>query len=158
MLIYVIFRNLISCKVYEEKEHSENRYYIEIVQHVAGNTSSMLVNPDPVKKPRVRCRTVELARTVAQQINYAKRLYTEYLYTLNTDNVSTEDWMNSKHIFLFNSRKEPVFNQKSQSAVFKSQMRQIISFSHLSLESERMWYNGGICKCNQLPNDLVLSW
>ncbi|XP_044753631.1 vacuolar protein sorting-associated protein 13D [Coccinella septempunctata] len=83
--------NLISCKVYEEKEHSENRYYIEIVQHVAGTSSSILVNPDPVKKPRVRCCSVELARTVAQQINYAKRLYTEYLYTLNTDNTAAED-------------------------------------------------------------------
>ncbi|XP_045474860.1 vacuolar protein sorting-associated protein 13D isoform X2 [Harmonia axyridis] len=83
--------NLISCKLYEEKEHSENRYYIEIVQHVAGTSSSILVNPDPVKKPRVRCRSMELARTVAQQINYAKRLYTEYLYTLNTDNTAIED-------------------------------------------------------------------
>ncbi|KAL3268817.1 hypothetical protein HHI36_007913 [Cryptolaemus montrouzieri] len=83
--------NLISCKVFEEKDHSEARYYIEIVQHVAGTTSAILVNPDPVKKPRVRCRNVELARTVAQQINYAKRLYTEYLYTLHTDNIVVED-------------------------------------------------------------------
>ncbi|KAK9889536.1 hypothetical protein WA026_006891 [Henosepilachna vigintioctopunctata] len=83
--------NLISCKVVEEKEHSEVRHYIEIVQHVAGTTSAILVNPDPVKKPRVRCRTVELARTVAQQINYAKRLYTEFLYTLQTENITAED-------------------------------------------------------------------
>nr|XP_015839049.1 PREDICTED: vacuolar protein sorting-associated protein 13D isoform X1 [Tribolium castaneum] len=78
--------DLESCDVIVEKEGSESRYYIEIVMHVAG-TSAALVNPDPVKKPRVRCKTAELAKSVSQQINYAKRLYFERLYTLNSDNI-----------------------------------------------------------------------
>lgn len=61
--------------------------------HYAG-VSAALVNPDPVKKPRVRCRSVELAHMVSQQINYAKRMYIEYLYTLSNDNITTlEDWI-----------------------------------------------------------------
>lgn len=69
-----------------EKEGSEPRFYIEIVMHVAG-TSAALVNPDPVKKPRVRCKTADLAKSVSQQINYAKRLYFERLFTLSSDNI-----------------------------------------------------------------------
>nr|CAI5831310.1 unnamed protein product [Callosobruchus analis] len=64
-----------------------SRFYIEIVMHYAG-VSAALVNPDPVKKPRVRCRTLELASTVSQQINYAKRMYIEHLYTFTTDNIT----------------------------------------------------------------------
>lgn len=76
-----------------EKEGSDCRYYIEIVMHVAG-TSAALVNPDPVKKPKVRCKSAELARSVSQKINYAKGLYFEKLYTLNSisDNIiNSED-------------------------------------------------------------------
>ncbi|KAJ3643178.1 hypothetical protein Zmor_025903 [Zophobas morio] len=78
--------DLESCDVIVEKEGSESRYYIEIVMHVAG-TSAALVNPDPVKKPRVRCKSADLAKSVSQQINYAKRLYFERLYTLSSDNI-----------------------------------------------------------------------
>ncbi|CAH0555796.1 unnamed protein product [Brassicogethes aeneus] len=74
------------CNVIADKEGSENRYYIEIVMHVAG-TSAALVNPDPIKKPRVRCKNADLAHSVASQINYAKRLYIEYQYTLTNDNI-----------------------------------------------------------------------
>lgn len=76
-----------------EREGSETRYYIEIVMHVAGTSvAAVLVNPDPVKKPRVRCRTSDLAYKVSQQINYAKRLYIERQFTFSNDNISnTED-------------------------------------------------------------------
>lgn len=81
------------CNVIKEKDHGESRYYIEIVMHYAG-VSAALVNPDPVKKPRVRCRTSDLAVTVSQQINYAKRMYIEHLYTLSNDNILiSEDWV-----------------------------------------------------------------
>ncbi|CAH1990127.1 unnamed protein product [Acanthoscelides obtectus] len=80
--------DLETCNVITEKEHGESRFYIEIVMHYAG-VSAALVNPDPVKKPRVRCRTLELASTVSQQINYAKRIYIEHLYTFTTDNITT---------------------------------------------------------------------
>ncbi|XP_028134062.1 intermembrane lipid transfer protein Vps13D [Diabrotica virgifera virgifera] len=76
------------CNVIKEKEHSEIRYYIEIVMRYAGASAALLVNTDPVKKPRVRCRTLELADTISKQINYAKRMYNEHLYTLVTDNSS----------------------------------------------------------------------
>ncbi|RZC42308.1 vacuolar protein sorting-associated protein 13D [Asbolus verrucosus] len=83
--------DLEACNVIIEKEGSECRYYIEIVMHVAG-TSAALVNPDPVKKPRVRCKSADLAKSVSQQINYAKRLYFERLYTLSSDNIiNSED-------------------------------------------------------------------
>lgn len=77
--------DLETCNVITEKYHNENRYYIEIVMHYAGQNSA-LINPDPVKKPKVRCRSVELANIVSQQINYAKRMHTEHLYTINNDN------------------------------------------------------------------------
>lgn len=48
--------------------------------------NSALINPDPVKRPKVRCRSAELASIVSQQINYAKRMYTEQLYTIKNDN------------------------------------------------------------------------
>ncbi|KAJ8974054.1 hypothetical protein NQ317_002300 [Molorchus minor] len=78
--------DLETCNVIREKEHGESRYYIEIVMHYAG-VSAALVNPDPVKRPRVRCRSLELADRVSQQINYAKRMYIEHLYTLSNDNI-----------------------------------------------------------------------
>lgn len=74
----------------KEKEHGEIRYYIEIVMRYTG-TSAALVNPDPVKKPRVRCRTTDLADTISRQINYAKKMYNDYLYTLLTENSSMLD-------------------------------------------------------------------
>ncbi|XP_056631377.1 intermembrane lipid transfer protein Vps13D [Diorhabda sublineata] len=76
------------CNVIKEKEHSETRYYIEIVMRYAGTNAALLVNPDPVKKPRVRCRTSDLADAISKQINYAKRMYNEHLYTLVTENCS----------------------------------------------------------------------
>ncbi|KAJ8920133.1 hypothetical protein NQ315_011790 [Exocentrus adspersus] len=78
------------CNVIKEKEHGESRYYIEIVMHYAG-VSAALVNPDPVKKPRVRCKSSDLAVSVSQQINYAKRMYIEHLYTLSNDNISISE-------------------------------------------------------------------
>ncbi|XP_050302982.1 intermembrane lipid transfer protein Vps13D isoform X2 [Anthonomus grandis grandis] len=76
--------DLESCNVIKEKESGESRYYIEIVMHYSG-PNAILVNADPIKRPRVRCRTAELALTTAQQINYAKSLYVEQLYTLTSD-------------------------------------------------------------------------
>lgn len=73
----------------KDKEGGDIRYYIEIVMHYTG-PNAILVNTDPIKKPRVRCRTAELALTTAQQINYAKTLYVEQLYTLTSDeNIAT---------------------------------------------------------------------
>lgn len=83
--------DLVSCQDLEEKEHTETRYYIELVMHIAGGSSSLLANLDPIKKPKVRCRSLKLARMVVKQINYAKRLYTEYLYTLKPINKISED-------------------------------------------------------------------
>ncbi|CAG9818576.1 unnamed protein product [Phaedon cochleariae] len=82
--------NLETCNVITEKEQNESRYYIEIVMHYAG-VSAALVNPDPIKKPRVRCRTADLANSVARQMNYAKRLYIERLYTLTNDHFSVPE-------------------------------------------------------------------
>ncbi|KAG5879440.1 hypothetical protein JTB14_025696 [Gonioctena quinquepunctata] len=80
--------NLETCNVITEKKDNEIRYYIEIVMHYTG-VSAVLVNLDPVKKPRVRCQTSEMAHSVSQQINYARRMYIEHLYTLTSDNNST---------------------------------------------------------------------
>lgn len=55
--------------------------------HIAGTSTAALVNPDPVKKPKVRCKSAELAKSVSQKINYARRLYLERLYTLSSDNI-----------------------------------------------------------------------
>lgn len=55
------------------------------------SANTALVYQDPVKKPRVRCESHELATIVLQQLNYAKRLYDERLHTLNTDNINCED-------------------------------------------------------------------
>lgn len=55
------------------------------------SASTALVYQDPVKKPRVRCESQELAAIVLQQLNYAKRLYDERLHTLHTDNINCED-------------------------------------------------------------------
>lgn len=74
------------CNVITETEGGETRYYIEIVMHLIG-TNAALVNLDPVRKPRVRCRNLELAQSVASQINYAKRLYVDHQYTLTYDNM-----------------------------------------------------------------------
>lgn len=90
LCIVYFFSDLETCNLIKEKEHGESRYYIEIVMHYAG-VSAALVNPDPVKKPRVRCRTSDLANTVSQQINYAKRMYIEHLYTLSNDNISISE-------------------------------------------------------------------
>ncbi|XP_074028701.1 vacuolar protein sorting 13D [Leptinotarsa decemlineata] len=76
------------CNVISEKNGNEVRYYIEIVMHYTG-VSAVLLNPDPVKKPRVRCQTFDMALSVSQQINYARRMYIEHLYTLTSDNIST---------------------------------------------------------------------
>uniref|UniRef100_A0AAR5PHD2 UBA domain-containing protein n=1 Tax=Dendroctonus ponderosae TaxID=77166 RepID=A0AAR5PHD2_DENPD len=75
--------DLESCNVIKEKESGDPRYYIEIAMHYTGST--ILVKPDAIKRPRVRCRSAELALTTAQQINYAKKLYVENLYTLSSD-------------------------------------------------------------------------
>lgn len=76
----------------KEKEGRDTRYYIEIVMRYSG-FNAVLVNTDPIKRPRVRCRTPELAYTTAQQINYAKTLFVEKLYTLSSDEniISLED-------------------------------------------------------------------
>lgn len=79
----VCFSDLESCNVIKEKESGDPRYYIEIAMHYTGST--ILVKPDAIKRPRVRCRSAELALTTAQQINYAKKLYVENLYTLTSD-------------------------------------------------------------------------
>ncbi|XP_060529289.1 intermembrane lipid transfer protein Vps13D isoform X2 [Cylas formicarius] len=72
------------CNVIKDKEGNETRYYIEIVMHYAG-LNAALVSPVPIKKPRVRCRTADLAVTTSQQINYAKALYMEHVSTLSSD-------------------------------------------------------------------------
>ncbi|CAH1134889.1 unnamed protein product [Ceutorhynchus assimilis] len=80
--------DLETCNVIKEKEAGDSRYYIEIVMHYSSG-NAILGNADPIKRPRVRCRSAELALTTAQQINYAKTLYVEQLYTLTIDeNVS----------------------------------------------------------------------
>lgn len=67
--------------------NEDNKHYIEITMHVQ-NTSTALVYQDPVKKPRVRCESLELATNVLQQLNYAKRLYDERLHTLHVDSIT----------------------------------------------------------------------
>lgn len=96
--MYVIFFLYInsdfeSCKTISEKEGPEVRHYIEITMHVSG-TSAAAVYQDPIKKPRVRCDSAELAKQVRDQLHYAKRLYIERLHTMITnDNITNrEDW------------------------------------------------------------------
>lgn len=55
--------------------------------HIIG-ASMYLEYQDPVRKPRVRCESVELAKIVSRQINYAKRLHDERLLTLTSDNIT----------------------------------------------------------------------
>lgn len=85
-LIFVRFSDLEKCRTVSE----DRKHYIEITMHVQ-STSTALVYQDPVKKPRVRCESQELAASVLQQLNYAKRLYDERLHTLHTDNINVED-------------------------------------------------------------------
>lgn len=75
------------CKTLTANEDGEIRHYIELLLHIVGG-SQFLDYQDQVKKPRVRCETAELAKTVSRQINYAKRLYDERLLTLVSDNIT----------------------------------------------------------------------
>lgn len=63
-----------------EREGSESRHYIEITMHVSSSSSA--VYQDAIKKPRVRCDSADLAKAVAEQLNYAKRLHIERMHTL----------------------------------------------------------------------------
>lgn len=84
--------DLESCNVIKDSEKNETKYYIEIVMHHAGLNAAVL-NPDPIKRPKVRCNTAETAVTTAQQINCARTLYIENLYTLigEENNATLED-------------------------------------------------------------------
>ncbi|KAF7280409.1 hypothetical protein GWI33_006075 [Rhynchophorus ferrugineus] len=84
--------NLEACNVVKDSEKGETKYYIEIVMHHTGVNAAVL-NPDPIKKPRVRCSTADLAVATAQQINCAKMLYVENEFTLISEesNATMED-------------------------------------------------------------------
>lgn len=81
------FSDLLQCQPVTLTEGSEIRHYIEITMRIAG-TSAALVYQDPVKKPRIRCDSMELAHSVSQQLSYAKRLYNDRLHTLNNKNIT----------------------------------------------------------------------
>ncbi|KAL1513260.1 hypothetical protein ABEB36_002689 [Hypothenemus hampei] len=84
-------RDLETCNVVRENEEVDSRVYIEIVMRYAG-PNAIAMNNEPIKRPRVRCRSADLAMSIAQQINYAKTLYVENLYTLSSDeNVTTAE-------------------------------------------------------------------
>ncbi|CAG9856524.1 unnamed protein product [Phyllotreta striolata] len=89
-VVECLLSDLEICNVIKEKEHGEIRHYIEIVMRFSG-TSATLVNPDPVKKPRVRCRSLDLADSISKQINYAKKNYSDHLQTLIVENSSIVD-------------------------------------------------------------------
>ncbi|XP_066151224.1 intermembrane lipid transfer protein Vps13D isoform X2 [Euwallacea fornicatus] len=76
--------DLEGCNVVKEKEGGNSRHYIEIVMRYSGS-NAILANSEPTKRPRVRCKTAELAYVTVQQINYAKTLYVEKLFTLTSD-------------------------------------------------------------------------
>ncbi|XP_071050524.1 intermembrane lipid transfer protein Vps13D isoform X2 [Onthophagus taurus] len=76
--------DLRECRTLKEEE---NKHYIQIMMHVTGGSTD-LVYQDPIKKPKVRCESAELASVVSQQINYAKRLFDERLHTVQTDNIT----------------------------------------------------------------------
>jgi len=79
--------DVLQCQPVTLTEGSEIRHYIEITTRVAG-TSAALVYNDPIKRPRIRCDSMELAHSVSQQLSYAKRLYNDRLHTLTSDNIT----------------------------------------------------------------------
>lgn len=81
--------DLEECIHLTETESSETRHYIELTIHVSASGTSMIYM-DPVKKPRVRCDTSDLAKRVSRQINHAKRLYDERLHTLTSDSIISQ--------------------------------------------------------------------
>lgn len=82
--------DLMHCQPVTLTEGSEIRHYIEITMRVAG-TSATLVYQDPLKKPRIRCDSMELAHSVSQQLNYAKKLYNDSIHTVGIDISQAED-------------------------------------------------------------------
>ncbi|XP_017773930.1 PREDICTED: vacuolar protein sorting-associated protein 13D isoform X2 [Nicrophorus vespilloides] len=89
-VIEVNLSDLEKCRAIQKTEGGDSRHYIELTVHVTGS-SMTLVYQDPVKKPKVRCDSLEVAKIVTRQVNYAKRLYDERKHTLNTDNITYED-------------------------------------------------------------------
>lgn len=59
--------------------------------HVSNSSNAAYV--DAIKKPRVRCDSIDLAKAVTEQLNYAKRLHSERMHTLITSDtvVGNED-------------------------------------------------------------------
>lgn len=78
--VFLCFSDFEGCKTVTEREGSESRHYIEITMHVS--SSSSLAYQDAIKKPRVRCDSLDLAKIVTEQLNYAKRLHIEKMHTL----------------------------------------------------------------------------
>lgn len=80
-----------TCRTVSERDGSEVRHYIEITIHISGTSASVMYQ-DPIKKPKVRCDSGELAKQVRDQLHYAKRLYVEKLHTLVTsDNIANNE-------------------------------------------------------------------
>ncbi|KAK4875461.1 hypothetical protein RN001_011883 [Aquatica leii] len=82
--------DVIQCQPVTLAEGSEIRHYVDITMRVAG-TNAALVYTDPIKRPRIRCESMELAHSVSQQLSYAKRLYNDRLHTLISDNVTQSE-------------------------------------------------------------------
>lgn len=79
------------CQAITNIEGTEERHYIEITMHFNASNTHMVFQ-DPIKKPRIRCDNLDLAKSVSTQINYAKSLYVERLLTLARDNmIQSED-------------------------------------------------------------------
>ncbi|KAF5273971.1 hypothetical protein FQA39_LY01087 [Lamprigera yunnana] len=82
--------DVIQCHPVTLTEGSEIRHYVDITMRVVG-TNAALVYTDPIKRPRIRCESMELAQSVSQQLSYAKRLYNDRLHTLISDNVTQNE-------------------------------------------------------------------
>nr|XP_018896804.1 PREDICTED: vacuolar protein sorting-associated protein 13D isoform X1 [Bemisia tabaci] len=57
-------------------------YYIELKLH--SDSTVRYFEEDPVKKPRIRCETKDIAFWVSEQINYARNVYMERHMTLSS--------------------------------------------------------------------------
>ncbi|KAK5644974.1 hypothetical protein RI129_006274 [Pyrocoelia pectoralis] len=82
--------DVLQCQPVTLTEGSEIRHYVDISMRVS-STSAQLAYIDPIKRPRIRCESMELAHSVAQQLSYAKRLYNDRLHTLITDSTTQNE-------------------------------------------------------------------
>ncbi|KAB0794994.1 hypothetical protein PPYR_11833 [Photinus pyralis] len=82
--------DVLQCQPVTLTEGSEIRHYIDITMRVSSATAQF-AHTDPIKRPRIRCDSMELAHSVSQQLSYAKRLYNDRLHTLITDNATQNE-------------------------------------------------------------------